>query len=56
MVPTRTFRILPWCLLALVVAGCGAPGTTSTAPRTTRYEDLTKLFADWRAFQQPKLD
>jgi hypothetical protein len=62
MIPTHTSRLLRLCLLALVAAGCGAPKTTSTAPpvtstapRSTRYEDLTTLFADWRAFQRPKL-
>ena len=29
-------------------------GATTTKSSSTRYEDLLTLFADWRAFQQPK--
>jgi hypothetical protein len=44
--------------LAAVAAGCGTPpAATSSSPKTTtstRYEDLTTLFGEWRSFQQPK--
>ncbi len=45
-------------LLTIVAAGCAAPAsntaTSSAAPSSTRYADLTALFAEWRQFQQPK--
>jgi CubicO group peptidase (beta-lactamase class C family) len=31
------------------------PSAPSAPPASNRYEDLTSLFADWRAFQKPKL-
>jgi hypothetical protein len=38
-----------------LVASCGtSPAATSTAAKSTRYEDLTTLFGEWRSFQQPK--
>jgi hypothetical protein len=41
--------------IAALAASCGTPpAATSTAATSTRYEDLTTLFADWRSFQQPK--
>jgi hypothetical protein len=41
--------------LAALAAGCSAPpAATSTAPKSTRYEDLTTFFGEWRRFQQPK--
>jgi hypothetical protein len=41
--------------LCLAAAACLAQ-SIATAQRTAgRYEDLTSLFADWRAFQKPKL-
>jgi hypothetical protein len=45
------------CVLSLLLVSCGSPPASSPAPpqtRSTRYEDLLTLFADWRAFQQPK--
>jgi len=39
---------------ALLAAGCGTPSGTAGPPASTRYEDLTALFAEWRAFQQPR--
>ena len=54
--PRRSQSRTPFLLAAaLVVAGCaptGAPGGAGAA--STRYEDLTKLFEEWRAFQKPK--
>ena len=42
--------------VALVAAsGCSGGRTPAPAPRSARYEDLTALFQDWRAFQRPKL-
>ena len=40
--------------IALTAAACGGD-TATPAPTSTSYADLTKLFADWRAFQRPKL-
>src|SRR5262245_29335935 len=48
--------------LLVMIAGasaCSSPSpSSSSAPRSaassTRYDDLLKLFADWRTFQQPK--
>jgi hypothetical protein len=38
-----------------LAASCRTPPTaTSTAAKSTRYEDLTTLFGEWRSFQQPK--
>lgn len=51
-----------WALILVCTAsGCSKPATpapssspsAASAP-SARYEDLTTLFADWRAFQQPK--
>jgi hypothetical protein len=52
----------PWRLtintaLAFVALtiGCGKPpASTSVSAKSTRYEDLTTLFGEWRSFQQPK--
>src|SRR5262245_225541 len=37
--------------------GNGTPAGPASAagPRSARYEDLVSLFADWRAFQRPKV-
>ena len=41
--------------LVALAAGCGTPPTaTPVTVASTRYEDLTTLFGDWRSFQQPK--
>src|SRR5919198_5542630 len=44
-------------LAAAVTAaiGCAACAGAPQAARSTRYEDLVALFADWRAFQKPHL-
>jgi hypothetical protein len=36
-----------------LAASCGTPPAASAA-RSTRYEDLTTIFGEWRSFQQPK--
>ena len=41
-------------LVAFVAACGGPPAQTPAAARSAKYEDLTTLFAEWRAFQQPK--
>jgi Bacterial protein of unknown function (DUF885) len=42
------------CVLA--IAACTpAPPQPSAASKSTRYDDLQKLFADWRAFQPPRM-
>jgi hypothetical protein len=53
------------CLIALTaacaiaaaasVAACSSPRRPQPAAQSNRYEDLAALFADWRAFQKPKL-
>lgn len=40
--------------LLVLASGCGTPPAPSPATKSTRYEDLTTLFAEWRTFQQPK--
>jgi len=38
-----------------LAAGCGTPpAATSTPAKSTRYDDLTTLFSEWRSFQRPK--
>jgi len=40
----------------MLAGGCGtSPEARLIAPKSTRYEDLTTLFGEWRRFQQPKL-
>jgi len=55
--PRRSLSRTPFLLAAaLVLAGCaptGAPGGGGAV--STRYEDLTNLFEEWRAFQKPKV-
>jgi hypothetical protein len=42
-------------VLVGLAAGCHTPPAAApTAARSTRYEDLTTLFREWRSFQQPK--
>jgi uncharacterized protein DUF885 len=53
------FLIVVCAMAAAVGVSCAGAdrtdGATSGAARTTRYDDLRKLFADWRAFQKPTL-
>ncbi len=42
------------CLLAAVVVAASCGGASSTATGS-RHEDLVALFADWRAFQRPRV-
>jgi len=44
---------LPLCLL--LAAALSGNGPAPDPPRSSRYEDLVSLFADWRSFQKPKL-
>jgi hypothetical protein len=39
---------------AALAAGCGTPPAATSTAKSTRYEDLTTLFGEWRRFQQPK--
>jgi len=54
----RLFQLTRFLVAVSVVAptvGCGTPpASTQKVAASTRYEDLTALFAEWRAFQQPK--
>jgi hypothetical protein len=43
------------CSEAPQPGGTGADRGTTPATRSTRYEDLTALFAEWRTFQRPTL-
>ncbi|MEI6246272.1 MAG: DUF885 family protein [Acidobacteriota bacterium] len=53
-------RLLPAAVTVLAVtvlaftAACSAPPASAPVARSTRYEDLTALFTEWRTFQQPK--
>lgn len=50
------FTIVAFLAVIAFTSGCGKPpATTSTAAKSTRYEDLTALFGEWRQFQRPKL-
>jgi hypothetical protein len=43
------------CLILAAAPAGGAHDASASAPRSTRYEDLVSLFADWRSFQKPKV-
>jgi hypothetical protein len=43
-----TFSVLAFA------AGCAAPPASAPTQTSTRYEDLTQLFKEWRSAQQPK--
>ena len=44
-----------WLLTGIVVAANVSAAPNVSAQRPRRHEDLVALFANWRAFQQPKL-
>jgi hypothetical protein len=52
----RRFAINPVALaFVALAASCGTPpAATPIAVTSTRYEDLTTIFGEWRNFQQPK--
>src|SRR5262245_42365710 len=54
---TRLRSALAAVVMAAAIGGAcsGAGGAEKSASRSTRYDDLRALFADWRAFQKPKL-
>lgn len=41
-------------LAATVMGYAAPPASPPAAERSTRYEDLTELFTEWRTFQQPR--
>src|SRR6266481_4756313 len=41
--------------IALALASCVGSGPAPTKAKSTSYDDLIALFADWRAFQKPQL-
>src|SRR5437899_898995 len=43
------------CLVVAALPGGDARDISVGPPRSTRYEDLVSLFAEWRSFQKPKL-
>ncbi len=49
-----SFGVTAACLI-LAAAPAGAGDAATATARSTRYEDLLSLFADWRMFQRPKL-
>src|SRR5438132_14320243 len=50
------FRVMMTAfLLAAAFSGADARDATGGPPRSTRYEELVSLFAEWRSFQKPKL-
>src|SRR4029453_15645706 len=65
---SNTPRLAPLVVAGLAFhLACAPPSTQETGkktpaaaagaagPRSTRYEDLVTLFADWRTFQRPKI-
>ena len=44
-----------WLTLAATLVVCAAFDTDRTAAQSRQYNDLLTLFADWRAFQKPKV-
>jgi hypothetical protein len=48
-----TITVVALAFVALA-AGCDAPPRATSSAKSTRYEDLTTLFGEWRTFQQPK--
>ena len=52
--PARVFRaILPALLAAALTIYCRSGAIAKQT--TNQYSDLTTLFTEWRAFQQPKV-
>ena len=49
-----SFGVTAACLI-LSAGPAGAGDAATATARSTRYEDLLSLFADWRMFQRPKL-
>jgi hypothetical protein len=43
------------CVIGMACGGGSPSNTASGASGSVRYEDLLKLFADWRAFQKPAI-
>src|SRR6266481_8538472 len=41
--------------IALALASCVGSSPAPTKAKSTSYDDLIALFADWRAFQKPQL-
>lgn len=42
-------------ILLLLLAQCNTPVQQAEMPKSTRYEDLVKLFKEWREFQRPEM-
>ncbi len=43
------------CAVTTLLASCAATSAAPTPSPTAKYEDFISLFAEWRAFQKPKL-
>ena len=43
------------CAVALVLASCAGASPSPVSPKSTSYDDLVALFADWRTFQKPRV-
>lgn len=51
----RIARAALLLVTVVLTATCGTPPPPAPpSERSTRYDDLTKLFGEWRTFQQPK--
>jgi hypothetical protein len=51
----RTRILLPSALLLLGFLSAGTPGVSAPGEAGGSYEELTALFAEWRAFERPSL-
>ena len=51
----RRVGVTTACLLAATALSGEGGGASTSASRSTRYEDLLSLFREWRSFQTPKL-
>src|SRR5438067_10508225 len=43
------------CAVALVLASCAGASPSPVSPKSTSYDDLVALVADWRTFQKPRV-
>ncbi len=54
MLPRRSLlKLLLPAVVLLSALGCAQNSAPENKPKSTRYEDLTALFAEWRAFERP---
>jgi len=51
----KTRQTIFGLVLLLLLAKCNSPVQQAEMPKSTRYEDLVKLFKEWREFQRPEV-